>query len=395
MAPNCGIVITDLTAMVGDCMRSFVEIAKDALFPMWYWGLAESDQHAAWLQDHLLDVIIQEVRENKLGNLPKDDYQHGLDLPTKPTLLQCVWGGSETTATIHIAPQDLVKWKIRDDDIQKFSGQVKTEWGVDTLMQEPTTTPNVDGKTPSDGKRAAPGTDENPSPGKHQRTEEPAPPVSEVKTVPIASVTDKVLVEMKLTQAPQNTKWELHLLVGNKIVLVNNDSSTQTLPAGFTLMGFGKGKWTQLKTGQEHGEKDVPFQLTDETSKVLFNGAVAEVGTLLSRQAVANPAQAKVCYHDLVETPRPGKPSAFQLKQKIRVATQSLEQLATETADGPAKLPWNCGAAVVEVRALQACEDLEILFTMKWIRKGLQPTAPLVTLKNAVSVPGGHAYVLK
>ena len=44
---------------------------------------------------------------------------------------------------------------------------------------------------------------------------------------------------------------------------------------------------------------------------------------------------------------------------------------------------------------MQACEDLEILFTMKWIRKGLQPTAPLVTLKNAVSVPGGHAYVLK
>ena len=47
LAPNCGIVITDLTAMVGDCMRSFVEIAKDALFPMWYWELAESDQRAA------------------------------------------------------------------------------------------------------------------------------------------------------------------------------------------------------------------------------------------------------------------------------------------------------------------------------------------------------------
>ena len=44
-------------------------------------------------------------------------------------------------------------------------------------MQEPTR--NVDGKTPLDQKRAASGTDENPSPGKHQRTEEPAPLATE------------------------------------------------------------------------------------------------------------------------------------------------------------------------------------------------------------------------
>ena len=208
--------------MVGDCMRSFVEIAKDALFPMWYWGLAESDQHAAWLQDHLLDLIIQEVRENKLGNLPKDDYQHGLDLPTKPTLLQCVWGGSETTATIHIAPQDLVKWKIRDDDIQKFSGQVKTEWGVDTLMQEPT--PDVDGKTPLDHKRAAPGTDENPSPGKHQRTEEPAP----LATEELVLVSAEGMEDLKRLLDDESTAPRTSVASSNGFLSMSKSASGQT-----------------------------------------------------------------------------------------------------------------------------------------------------------------------
>ena len=119
-------------------------------------------------------------------------------------------------------------------------------------------------------------------------------------------------------------------------MLLNKDSSKRTLPAGFTVMGVGKSKWTQLKSGEDSKENAVPFILTDDTIKVLLNGAIPDVGTLVARQTISNPAQAKVCYYDLVETPRPGKPSTFQLKQKVRVATSRWNKPPSQTLTAPA-----------------------------------------------------------
>ena len=79
---------------------------------------------------------------------------------------------------------------------------------------------------------------------------------------------------MKLTQAPPNTSWEMRIVVGTKLVLINKDSATQVLPAGAPLLGYGKGKWVQKKLGEDHGPEDVPFTLKSDTDKVIYNGQV-------------------------------------------------------------------------------------------------------------------------
>ena len=104
---------------------------------MWYWGVAETDPHLHWLEDQLLDVIIEKVKAHELGHLPKDEYKHRPELPAQPVLLQCVWGGSEETVTLHIAPKDLIAWKSREDAIRTFTEEFKNQYGVATLLQEP------------------------------------------------------------------------------------------------------------------------------------------------------------------------------------------------------------------------------------------------------------------
>lgn len=388
---NAGVVIVDLSTGSGDCMRAYVDVIKSSTVPLWYWGVAESGQHREWLQEQLLDIIIQDVRQYKLGNLSKEDHAPVLELPAKPALLQCVWGGPADNPSLHMAPQELIAWTSRADSIKTFAEGIQKETGVATLMQEPF--PNV-AETPKPAKHPM-NDGEDSSPLKRSRGEVPAQHTESeaLQTEPVAEISEKVLCEMKLTQAPTGTMWEVHILAGNRLVLINNDvAASRTLPAGFMLMGYGKGKWVQKKPEEDDGESDIPFILKTSNDRVIFNGRVVGVGSLVAAHAVDNPAQAKVCYHDLVEMPQPGDPGAFELKRRLHVATQSLEQQPAQATENALNIPWTCGAAIIPLKMIQESSDLEILFTVKWTKKGLQPMGPFVTLKNTMTVGAKQAY---
>ena len=95
------------------------------------------------------------------------------------------------------------------------------------------------------------------------------------------------------------------------------------------LLGVGRGKWVHIKGQNDQTPADLHYKLEDHTSKLMFNNAVVDVGTLIRDRHNTNPAHSKVYYHDMTETPQPGNPGAFTLHSRMDIVFRSTEQSAS------------------------------------------------------------------
>ncbi|CAE7444301.1 unnamed protein product [Symbiodinium sp. CCMP2592] len=91
-----------------------------------------------------------------------------------------------------------------------------------------------------------------------------------------------------------------------------------TFPEGSVLVGFGKGKWAQLKKDEELNKaSDLMFTITAMDQKVLHENQLVTV-----KDALAGKAEPRVQYHKLED--KPGKPGEKIVKQDPAMAQCSL-----------------------------------------------------------------------
>ena len=381
MPPGQGAMICDLCLGHCNSVEAFVELMKTVTTPLFFWGLAETDEHLEWANEEVLEHITQEMMAGRLGTVPKAIKPEPQELPRKPSLLQCVWGNAGTgksTVSLHIAERDLLAWQSRMDQIKDLAAEV----GIPTLVQ-----PLKEQHSGSPAKRAADGMQSEP-PQKKQAVES-------LVTVPLDSITQQTLCDVQLTHVAPGL--EIRFLAGDGVVLINRNKVEQTIPGGSSLLGFGKGKWLKVDDKPESiGPTDIEFIVSDSSSEVLHNGVVCKVGDLIKQQALVSPASAKVCYHQSNEEVKPGDPAVIRFTQRMKVVYQSTEQApAKEKTESTLTVPWVAGAALAPILVWKSCPQLHILFTTKWTKKGLQPSSPMIVVKNDMTLDAERAFVIK
>jgi hypothetical protein len=124
---------------------------------------------------------------------------------------------------------------------------------------------------------------------------------------------------------------------GHVIYTSNESDKPISMCVGELYAGFYKGKWTQHKGADE----DIPtnavqFFLEDATNLVHTNGQLITVGALIDRKRNALAADTTVKYHTKVDSPQPGDPGHFLLKQEHKVLF-TLADVPTTTTDDDEK----------------------------------------------------------
>ncbi|CAE7272121.1 unnamed protein product [Symbiodinium microadriaticum] len=100
------------------------------------------------------------------------------------------------------------------------------------------------------------------------------------------------------------------------IFLMNRNPAGKkvTLTEGTVLVGFGKGKWAQLKQGEELNKaSDMMFTITAMEQQVLLENQLVTV-----KDALAGKTDARIQYHKLED--KPGKPGEMNVKQDPAMA---------------------------------------------------------------------------
>ena len=391
--PNTGIIISDINPGSADGAKAFVDLKQKINCPLSYWCLAETDRHSEWIAEELHDYVISEVLQHRLGDLPKVDCSTDkAPLPTKPNLLQCVYGTHDSDS-LHIPEKDVIAWQNRSGQLKEYVQSVAMETGISLLFEPPPGAGLGDGSANKRSleKQVA----ETPEKKTRAGTPEQKPCVSAVinpGTVAIDTITEKVLCKCVLSQV--SATWEFIFVAGDAVYLLNRDTEPSTLQPDTVVLGFGRGKWEQHLKPDEVTQVDVEYKLTDDKSLLIFNKAVMEAGALLHERKQANPSRAKFYYHELHEAPIPGNPSAFNLTQKVQTYFRSSEQKVDATEQGPLTIPWVAPGAMAPTSLWTGSQFFHVLFTCKETRKGIQPSSPNVVTKCALTVPSMHALCI-
>ncbi len=126
---------------------------------------------------------------------------------------------------------------------------------------------------------------------------------------------------------------------------------------------------------------------------MVYNNRVTLLGDVIKEQRSKDPTLARVCYHEIEDTVEPGKPpGSFKLKVKHGVVFRPANPKVADGPDGLKPTQVNI-AACVPCRTWQS-SFTEIVWCVRWSKKGIQPVAPRAVLSKAVALPPGHSLVL-
>ena len=110
-----------------------------------------------------------------------------------------------------------------------------------------------------------------------------------------------------------------HVKVGNGIWLINQSQGLVTLPVGFLLAGFGKGKYESKKPEDTVDENKVlPFDCCPPTSQCLFSNKLQTVLEVLKAKRAKMP-DAKIAYRDISEAATSDDPGAVKIMMTAKV----------------------------------------------------------------------------
>ena len=111
---------------------------------------------------------------------------------------------------------------------------------------------------------------------------------------------------------------------------------------------------------------------------MIFNARLATVGALLNQKRLtADADEARVCFHDLVETPTSADRAAFKL-MPTQTVYDNLMDMHVVNNEGQAEIDQRQAGSSIPPAAWES-KYTRILWALKWVKKkGLQPTRPQV-----------------
>ncbi len=215
-------------------------------------------------------------------------------------------------------------------------------------------------------------------------------------------VNQPILHETKLLATPG---LSIAIAAGSRLWLMNRGENTASLEKWTFLAGFFKGKWWQRKSGQPAAEdlgRNVPFVLCGAHDVVQLGGTCSTIGLLINQRRATSPADAKVCYHELLDQPEPGNPGHFTLHMKHELLFKAEDlpvKVKKEEEDGTvpqATTVLQCHLASALPWSAWNTDLSTVVWVLKWTRaKGLQPVRPVVVTTGRIDIPAGQAVELK
>ena len=192
-------------------------------------------------------------------------------------------------------------------------------------------------------------------------------------------------------------KLSIEVCVGQSVYISNHSAEPHIIKDGTVLAGYFKGKWwskqqqqkTNVKeTGNQpdkEGPADVPFHMTDSTSRCQMNNKVVTLGSIIKTRRELAPADAQVAYHTLTDQPSQSDPTFFVLQPKgysIFWRCEDLKKVKSEGEDA-LLIPAAHIAGTIGYKKWQTSDYCELLWAVKWpnvAAKGLQPVRPLIAM---------------
>ena len=98
-------------------------------------------------------------------------------------------------------------------------------------------------------------------------------------------------------------------------VFVNEGEKAHDICFGSTVAGFYKGKWVSEVPEQDDGQV-LQLELQASQDLVIYNGRAVPIGDIIQQKRLTVQAdEARVCYHEITDTPSQSDTKAFTLKK--------------------------------------------------------------------------------
>ena len=390
------IVVVDLFPRVGDFCQAFAKLRStmNSGASMFYVAVGEKSKELDWLRLSLNDELVEKVKAGSL-TIPGMQKAFAPDLaadllealPAPPIMNLLVTQGEGEFRKLVIPKALVQKWAADPDFGQDF-----TTW-LDNFLE--TYAIGEDSAEPVSNKRAGD------QAGAGQGAADPLPSPKKAKVVevdPAFILENDKIQETLLMEAKLGNKDSLNFQVrsGHCIYLVNLTGSEQTLKGMTTLVGFGRGGFKLFKEQETIPDRVVCFDVTSPDMLVCLNGTVATVSEVLAKQRESKP-EAEVCYHKASIIPE--KPGSFNFHRKQMIAfvpngpSQRLEEENKEATKEEAISCSNIGCRE-PVATYSKLTNAQIIWTVKWTIKGLQPVKPQLHLLKKVCLPVGKSCKL-
>ena len=216
------------------------------------------------------------------------------------------------------------------------------------------------------------------------------------KFVPNADLPTTLIHSVDLPK--KDTSVKLRIAAGPIIHISNEGPEKADFQPGQLIAGFFKGKWSTVKqkSGEKtSGEETIPdasiqFRLVDGSDVVLYNGKLSTVAALISERLKTSPEEAAVRYHTILDAPCPENPNFFSLRTDHTVV-YALQELPAKLSDEKKSIPQAHVASTLPTKCWESSPYTGIIWSAKFMAKGLSPVRPSVLVTRAFSLPSGQA----
>ena len=375
-------------------MADFAKAVLTLDGPYYYAGFCEDAQHLEWVQHRFTAYATQKVSSGNLHipdftvppeKLPDDLLQPE---PPKPDLNALVWSDYKVDAlgTECLKLPDVYLTRYHDHPL--FGEQFRT-WYNDAVRDH-----SLDAKADS-GSSA-----DNASPTKRARVEVKKETTNAkdelVQFVPNADLPTTLIHNVDLAKKGSSVK--LRIAAGPIIHISNEGPEKADFQPGQLIAGFFKGKWSTVKqkSGEKtSGEETIPdasiqFRLVDGSDVVLYNGKLSTVAALISERLKTSPEEAAVRYHTMLDAPCPENPNFFSLRTDHTVV-YTLQELPAKISDEKKSIQQAHVASTLPTKCWESSPYTGIIWSAKFMAKGLSPVRPSVLVTRAFSLPSGQA----
>ena len=122
----------------------------------------------------------------------------------------------------------------------------------------------------------------------------------------------------------------------------------------------------------------------------MYNGKLSTVAALISEKLKTSPEEALVRYHTILDAPCPENPNFFSLRTD-HVVVYTLQELPTKISDEKKSIQQAHVASTLPTKCWESSPYTGIIWSTKFMAKGLSPVRPSVLVTRAFSLPSGQA----
>ena len=370
-----GLILGELNLSVGHFFDAFLAKKLSATFELFYFGLAESEEHKEWFMKvkgeklkmlHLSNRLSQPGFPDACAEMPQDLQGRK---PDPPIMNKIDLKFADDGTPLPVVPKELVDtWSSHQEYGKEFTSwltEVLDEFGHHELPAE-------------DNQEADPATK------KRKLDADSKKKTQEVNAEKIVSQepTEGVLKSTKLCGKGQ-TGAVLKVLTGGKAVITNTLHNELHMPAGSVVAGFGKGDWKlEGRDADINTETMLLYQIQTMDDMVLMGTKYMTVADAIKPRRARNP-MVKLMYHTMHSiTDGPAGSFSVSLDHKVFFAPDSAGVSAED--NGEEKLQQTIGSLVPRKAWDSHC--LSIIWAVKWTANGLSPVRPVVVLTKDVSL---------